>query len=599
MFTRMSVPKASFNPPSPIVHEVLRWAGKPLAEVKGASMGARFGYDFSGLRVHTDGSAAESRRTVLQRCGDGRCPTGACDNEDEAVMRRQGSGAGPRVAPPIVHEVLRAPGEALDSATLTSMSSRFGHDFSRVRVHTGPRAAQSAAAVAARAYTVGSHVVFNSQGYRPDTSDGRRLLAHELTHVVQQPASDGLPACGLRVGDSRSRAEADAEAVGAAQGQWGSMPSAVAGPVLRRQPAPVDADLAPTTSEEQEMLRKHGVTLPSVSPKTWHAITSFAGKPLTKDEQARILKLLSIAPPAGPPLAFTRGPQFVLHDTGITVSTQHIEEQARTAHGPVAEGPAAYVPREGAETIARPLFFDPRRPATSQFERGQDVMEKTARDRNYRRVWALSSTAARATALDHALEGLNLSAKEIANERKSAEADLNSGTGDVHTTGSWVARSLCQAVTASGVASVAASEQARAELQALCTALTPLFRAREERSASMVNVEIVQEKGGKPRAPTRLPSYTAAQYEGVARLYLRAALQARMWPEITTHFLVDRGIGDHNDPRCFNLGELYRNIQVLMNHPQGSSYGVAPRYGTSGASNVWWTPSVCGGSPPG
>jgi hypothetical protein len=66
------------------------------------------------------------------------------------------------------------------------MESRFGHDFSRVRVHDDTRAAESASAVAARAYTVGEHMVFGAGMYAPGSADGRRLLAHELTHVVQQ-----------------------------------------------------------------------------------------------------------------------------------------------------------------------------------------------------------------------------------------------------------------------------------------------------------------------------------------------------------------------------------------------------------------------------
>lgn len=74
------------------------------------------------------------------------------------------------------------------------MEVHFGHDFTRVRVHDGGSAAASAAAVGARAYTAGPHVVFGSGEYRPDSSVGRRLLAHELTHVVQQGA--GGPGVG-------------------------------------------------------------------------------------------------------------------------------------------------------------------------------------------------------------------------------------------------------------------------------------------------------------------------------------------------------------------------------------------------------------------
>jgi hypothetical protein len=72
------------------------------------------------------------------------------------------------------------------------METRFGHDFGRVRVHTGARAAESAEAVGALAYTVGENVVFGPGRYAPGMGEGRRLLAHELTRVVQQGAAPAV-----------------------------------------------------------------------------------------------------------------------------------------------------------------------------------------------------------------------------------------------------------------------------------------------------------------------------------------------------------------------------------------------------------------------
>jgi len=89
-------------------------------------------------------------------------------------------------APAIVDAVLAAPGHPLDAATRAGMEQRFGHDFSRVRVHDDTQASQSARAVKAEAYTSGSHIAFRAGAYRPDTDGGQRLLAHELAHVVQQ-----------------------------------------------------------------------------------------------------------------------------------------------------------------------------------------------------------------------------------------------------------------------------------------------------------------------------------------------------------------------------------------------------------------------------
>jgi len=83
---------------------------------------------------------------------------------------------------------LRADGSslALDISTREFMESRFGHDFTEVKIHTGQAANRSANAVNAIAYTVGNDIIFGEGQYRPDTLEGRKLLAHELTHVVQQ-----------------------------------------------------------------------------------------------------------------------------------------------------------------------------------------------------------------------------------------------------------------------------------------------------------------------------------------------------------------------------------------------------------------------------
>ncbi len=100
---------------------------------------------------------------------------------------------GQSAAPPHVHEVIRSPGQALEPATRDFMEPRFGYDFSRVRVHCGTAAEQSARDVNARAYTLGHHIVFAAGQYLPRTGRGTPLLAHELAHVVQQQAVAHFP----------------------------------------------------------------------------------------------------------------------------------------------------------------------------------------------------------------------------------------------------------------------------------------------------------------------------------------------------------------------------------------------------------------------
>lgn len=106
-----------------------------------------------------------------------------------AVPIRPLSGVVSRPLPAELSRPLMGAGRALSPSLRQNMEQRFGHDFSRVHTHTGPQATASAQALGARAYTVGSSIVFNSSQYAPATRAGQRLLAHELTHVVQQ--SDG------------------------------------------------------------------------------------------------------------------------------------------------------------------------------------------------------------------------------------------------------------------------------------------------------------------------------------------------------------------------------------------------------------------------
>ncbi len=93
-----------------------------------------------------------------------------------------------------MHDVLRSPGQPLDTATRAFMEPRFGHDFSRIRIHADRSASRSAEAVAARAYTVSEDIAFKQGEYAPHTPEGRLLLAHELAHVVQQRPARAPPA---------------------------------------------------------------------------------------------------------------------------------------------------------------------------------------------------------------------------------------------------------------------------------------------------------------------------------------------------------------------------------------------------------------------
>jgi hypothetical protein len=161
---------------------------------------------------------------LLQRkcaCGGTSGPTGECENcRQKKLQRRPGNLSAPSAinhqlsttsqVPPVVHEVLRSPGQPLDANTRAFMEPRFGHDFSHVRVHTDAKAAESARTVNALAYTVGQHVVFGAGVDALATTGGRKLVAHELMHTVQQQAVAGTPLSNFAIERSDSPAEAAA-----------------------------------------------------------------------------------------------------------------------------------------------------------------------------------------------------------------------------------------------------------------------------------------------------------------------------------------------------------------------------------------------------
>jgi len=160
-------------------------------------------------------------RGLLQRecaCGShsggGNCSK--CQKDHQASQRENQdpnhARGGESLIPSSVRDVLSMPGAPLDASSRGFMEPRFGHDFSRVRVHTDSRATESARAVSANAYTVGDHIVLGER-YSPGTTHGHRLLAHELTHVVQQDVGGAAGPHFSKIVSQRSDAsEIEAEA---------------------------------------------------------------------------------------------------------------------------------------------------------------------------------------------------------------------------------------------------------------------------------------------------------------------------------------------------------------------------------------------------
>jgi len=189
---------------------------------------------------HVLQAAASGRSDVLDGAGIlglqravGNSGVGAMLEEERSPVHDVvGSGGGSPLAPDVKGE----------------MESRLGHDFSDVRVHNDSQAHESARSVNAHAYTVGSNVVFQRDRFDPSSSEGKTMLAHELTHVVQQrsgPVDGTSTGGGIKVSDPSDRFEREASA-NAERAMSAPAPAAQ----LRASPAAVQRDEAPAEEED-------------------------------------------------------------------------------------------------------------------------------------------------------------------------------------------------------------------------------------------------------------------------------------------------------------------------------------------------------------
>ncbi|HEX6288937.1 MAG TPA: DUF4157 domain-containing protein [Herpetosiphonaceae bacterium] len=179
----------------------LQPAEQRISSAHESSAAGRLAYDFSRVPIYAHAPVGLQAKLAVNQPGD------ACEQEadriadqvaaasEHAPASREASaqakpiaGGVTSAAPPLA-AALRSSGQPLDAATRTDMEARFGHDFSRVRVHTGRQAAAAAQVLQARAFTSGSDMFFRPGEFMPQTGEGRRLLAHELTHTLQQGRS--------------------------------------------------------------------------------------------------------------------------------------------------------------------------------------------------------------------------------------------------------------------------------------------------------------------------------------------------------------------------------------------------------------------------
>jgi Domain of unknown function (DUF4157) len=456
-----------------------------------------------------------------------------------------------------------------------------------VKLHTDSSADTAARSIDARAFTLGGNIVFRQGEYAPQSNTGRRLLAHELTHVVQQSR-----------GAQRVQKQ-DAGSANAGSREAGS------------------AD---------------GGTKPAEKRPPGAAGGNMAHKLLTDKGKAQIRGAFQDSSPASTAPAFKQGPLFVLHDVGDRptgkgktaaekadnlekLETARIQENKSVGGTPVGEGPSSYVTSRGTGILAHPRFYEPDRPTATEFERANDLMQKKDRETLMQSVWPLTDPAFANAMMVTYLAGFSLTKKQRSKETETAlknfdpsQSTPNNDPGKpaVRTTAAGTAAAICDAVVAAKSAAGIAVKGKEKDLETQCKKLSDLVKVRRERITGSTNLEMYREKGSdcstdKATAQPFDP-YPSAVYGAATRLYLMAALEAGQFPEITTHYFLDKSpmtkSQNRCDPRCWDLGLLYATIAAIMGHPKGTTYGVDFKPGTTwGTSTVWWFEPVCGAKP--
>ncbi|MEB3308687.1 MAG: hypothetical protein VKJ02_00470 [Snowella sp.] len=368
------------------------------------------------------------------------------------------------------------------------------------------------------------------------------------------------------------------------------------------------------------------------------------GRLLTERERERILLILG--KPSTTPFGFVPGrpPLFIVHDTAGELDNATLEAQKEYNRGPLGDGIAAYVPKQGESIMTRSVFFTPNRPTGTAYERAFDLMPEAERSRSLRTVWHTLNLSSRQTHLQNAIAAIDPSLVTFTNRaalwlNSSSDSAFDawqrknmSSLDGAKTTAIWAIGQLCSNVVTEPnlVNSLAQSPNHAKQLLQTCQKVAPVLQEYRTRVATSVNVELVQKRGSDcfttdaqvrtyngfngaitipenraiPLINENGEVYTESQYEALANLYLQAALHSGRFPEVVTHYWLDQGlgkvIGDHCDPRGLNLTEVYTRISTALGHPEGTIYGIIPQYGQNPqqGDNVWWAESIVGTKPP-
>jgi hypothetical protein len=224
---------------------------------------------------------------------------------------------------------------------------------------------------------------------------------------------------------------------------------------------------------------------PSTSPL---APANYTNRALAAGERDKIVAYLrsrNLSPSS--PVSALADTRFILHDTSVIMAPSTLDRERRLGRGPLGLGVNAFLPRDNTAVLARPNFYEPRRPTTTEFEKASDILAKPERERLLRQVWRSTNPNAQRQALDAALANLGLSAGEIASEQKEARGKLTAASGRIYTTATWSVESICTRFN-SGDRSVTNSGQ-EASLSGACAPLSNYFNIRNTRVKSTVAAE--------------------------------------------------------------------------------------------------------------
>jgi hypothetical protein len=388
-------------------------------------------------------------------------------------------------------------------------------------------------------------------------------------------------------------------------------PSPIPIPIPTPTPAPTPSPTptpipVPTPQNPQ-------IPTPTPTPSPPQPPSDRSGKNLTPVERDKISAYLrSRKIDIATPINIQTDTRFILHDTSVVLPPSALDRERQIGRGPLGLGVNIYLPRDNAAVLARPNFYEPRRPTTTEFEKASDILVKADREQLLRRVWQATNSNTRRQALDTALANLGLSSSEITKEQREASEKLSAASGRIFTTATWSIEAICNRYN-SGDRSLLTNPSQEDSLRSACKTLTNYFSVRNSRVKSSVATEIIQVGARSTQgnqntcnasnsniATLPNPPYSDNQYSNSLGLYLRAALAAGKFPQMTTHFALDTFDPEaHCDPRCLNLNQLYDAIAGVMGHTQGSSYGIKPSYGNRlGTNNIWWSDRICHGSAP-